>query len=157
MTNDLFRDYLDGRIPGHETPRTVTITVTPEWRRPITHSDHAVRISFSRLREAIESYLAIPRWIDYGAQRGLTGLGRAHFNDAVDKMTSTTPWTRDECATMLGKIMDAAEKADLGQLQPNPAADPRARALWAKQQQGHGPEQEPLRVRGRNNHYKEKR
>lgn len=37
-----------------------------------------------------------------------------------------------------------------------PPADPRARALWAKQQQGHGPAMTPLRVRGRTTHYKEK-
>lgn len=34
--------------------------------------------------------------------------------------------------------------------------DPRARALWAKEQQGHGPAMTPLRVRGRTTHYKEK-
>ena len=39
---------------------------------------------------------------------------------------------------------------------PDPPADPRARALWAKQQQGHGPAMTPLRVRGRTTHYKEK-
>ena len=37
-----------------------------------------------------------------------------------------------------------------------PPTDPRARALWAKQQQGHGPAMTPLRVRGRTTHYKEK-
>lgn len=37
-----------------------------------------------------------------------------------------------------------------------PTTVPRARALWAKQQQGHGPKDAPLRTRGRNNRYKEK-
>ena len=35
-------------------------------------------------------------------------------------------------------------------------ADPRARALWAKEQQGHGPEVDLLRNRGRINHYRTK-
>ena len=37
-----------------------------------------------------------------------------------------------------------------------PTTDPRARALWAKQQQGHGPELDTLRNRGRVMRYKEK-
>ena len=38
-----------------------------------------------------------------------------------------------------------------------PPADPRARALWAKEQQGHGPTPDNLTKRGRITRYKEKR
>lgn len=170
MTNDLFRDLLEGRIPGRETPRTVTITITPETDAISIYGVRYTRAEYAALLQAsvstalermekIREYMAIipkPQWIDYGARQGLEGLERAHFNDAVEKMARANPWTREECATMLGKIMDLAAKAELGPLRHDPPADPRARALWAKEQQGHGPAMTPLRVHGRTTHYKEK-
>lgn len=30
MTNDLMRDLIENRIPGHETPKAVWVTITPE-------------------------------------------------------------------------------------------------------------------------------
>lgn len=32
MTNQLFRDYLDNRIPGHETPKMVWVNIMPKIR-----------------------------------------------------------------------------------------------------------------------------
>lgn len=173
MTNDLFRDLLENRIPGHETPRTLTIGI---YGNQYTRTEYAALMQASvisawermeKIRQAM-SMFSVPMWIDYGERRGLTGLDRAHFNDAVEKMTRTTGWSREDSAHNLGLLMDATEAAErippvptrfyLNQrVEPNPPADPRARALWAKEQQGHGPAMTPLRVRGRNNRYKEKR
>lgn len=107
------------------------------------------------IRRAIAP-IRFPALIDYGARQGLEGVERAHFNDAVDKMANTTPWTREECAHVLRKIMDAAQRAEL-EWTTTPRPDPRARALAHQQHRGTGPTPEPLRVRGLNNHYKEKR
>lgn len=181
MTNDLFRDLLENRIPGHETPRTVTISITPEINTMSIHGNQYTRTEYAALMQAAVnnawarmekirqamSMFSVPMWIDYGARQGLTGLERAHFNDAVEKMTRTTGWNREDSARNLGHIMDVAESAErippvptrfyLNQrVEADPPADPRARALWAKQQQGHGPAMTPLRVRGRTTHYKEK-
>lgn len=171
MTNDLFRDLLDNRIPGHETPMMVWVNIMPEIRSTFIPR-HQGRSAFDAIQQQVNKAYENLRmaamgglrttfftgeWIDYGWRRGLTGLERTRFNDAVEKMARANLWTRDECAVMLGKIMDVAEKAELEPLHQDPPADPRARALWAKQQQGHGPAMTPLRVRGRTTHYKEKR
>lgn len=170
MTNDLFRDLLENRIPGHETPTVVWVNITPEIRSTFIprHQGQSafdaiqqqVNRAYENLRMAamggLRTTFFTGEWTDYGARQGLEGLERAHFNDAVEKMARTNPWTREECAAMLGKIMDIAATAELGSLHPDPPTDPRARALHHKQHQGHGPAHTPLRVRGRNTHYKEK-
>ena len=183
MTNDLFRDLLDNKIPGHVTPRTVWVTITPELpERHVTPEVDTytewfqqMQLSINRAYEnllkaaegAFRSSLVFGGWTDYGSQRGLEGIERAHFNDAVEKLARTTGWNRKDCAKQLGNIMDAAEAAErippvptrfyLNQrVEADPPADPRARALAAKQQRGTGPQPDTLRNRGRINRYKEK-
>lgn len=171
-TNDLFRDLLEGRIPM--APRTVWVTIMPELperhivQEPDTYTEwfQQMQVSINRAYEnllkaadgAFRSSLVFGGWTDYGAQRGMEGIERAHFNDAVEKLASNTGWSREESAKQLGHIMDAAERIDLTHMQKTaPALDPRARALAAKQSRGTGPNATPLRVRGRTTHYKEKR
>lgn len=131
------------------------------------HLASAIDRAISNIRgmnAAMESIrLNRTHWVDYGERYGLTGLERAHFNDAVNKMANTTPWTREECATILAKIMDAAQRAELEdlrkELHPNSRCsptDPRARALRAKQHRGNGPVKDNLAKRGRVTKYKEK-
>ena len=45
---------------------------------------------------------------------------------------------------------------DLGVITTPPPTDPRERALWTQLHRGTGPAPEPLRTRGRNNHYRTK-
>ncbi|WP_104087058.1 hypothetical protein [Arthrobacter sp. GMC3] len=178
MTNQLFRDYLDEDVPepspakgGYIAPRFAQVgdmTFMVEWGEPIYYGHESIREAFTRIMEAYKpfTYRALPT--DYGAQRGLAGLERAHFNEAVDELAHTTPWTREECATALGRIMDAAERAELGAApmvefrrgyfnDVVTSGNLRDRALWARQHRGTGPAPEPLRMRGRTNRYKEKR
>lgn len=110
-TNDLFRDYLDNRIPGHETPRLAFVELTIEWDDP----------------------------------------------QSITYMDTLLPWQRKFWRALLDPltIVATTTQGDFT-LSPTPPADPRARALWAKQSRGTGPIPEPLRTRGRNNHYKEK-
>lgn len=118
MTNDLFRDLLDGQI----------MVPTSAKDGPIPFDHHA-------------------------------------FNRAVTDVAEVSGWPYQYAADLLMRF--AKECPDVGHMhmsigddwdtKPEPPADPRARALWAKEQQGHGPKDAPLRTRGRNNHYKEKR
>lgn len=68
------------------------------------------------------------------------------FRDLLDGRTELPSWR----ANFLMGITGPNRVAIL------PTTDPWLRALWAKEQQGHGPAVTPLRVRGRTTHYKEK-
>lgn len=100
MTNDLFRDLLEGKIPLPSKPKPPTIA------------------------DAFQSI----------------------FNMVTDVYR--------EIAAAYQPLIETLQ--DIGVIATPPPSDPRARALWAKQQQGHGPAMTPLRVRGRTAHYKEK-
>ncbi|AIY01198.1 hypothetical protein ART_1599 [Arthrobacter sp. PAMC 25486] len=117
MTNQLFRDLLEGRIPMPAKPKDALI--------PFDH--HA-------------------------------------FNRAVTDVAKVSGWPYQYAADLLMRFVK--DCPDVGHVhmsiggdwdtKPNPPTDPRARALWAKEQRGNGPAVESLRVRGRNNRYKEK-
>lgn len=100
MTNDLFRDLLDGRIPMPSKPKPPTIA-------------DAFQAIFDMVGDVVREIVAA-------------------YQPLIESLQ------------------------DLGVIATPPPTDPRARALWAKQQQGHGPAVTPLRVRGRTTHYKEK-
>ena len=105
MTNDLFRDLLDGRHP------------LPTRRE--------------RFRQEVVARASMP-WPESLATAFI------RFADAFE-FTATQ-------IQLLGQALEATD----------PPADPRARALWAKQHQGNGPQPEAMRVRGRNNKYQTK-
>ena len=112
MTNDLFRDLLEGRQPLRV--RAMSTVPNPEVQAILAlchHDAHHVDCPTCNVR----------------ANEG--GAYLARIGKALIESFDDTP----------------------------PPADPRARALWAKEQQGHGPAMTPLRVRGRTTHYKEKR
>lgn len=124
MTNDLFRDLLDGRIEVRSTfAAGGLIPKIKSNGRPVTLSYghwQSVERSIGQASDGIRSM---------AEAMGLVGIAAQEAVVTIRQLTSTFN---------------------------DPPADPRARALQHKQHQGTGPAVTPLRVRGRNTHYKEK-
>lgn len=116
MTNDLFRDLLEGRIPMARKRIKPGIYFLPKLVNPAapTMKELAAGVNISHIL-TVDGFSFDPH----------PHAAAAHGWDDWGKRDS-------------------------------PPADLRARALRAKQQQGHGPKDAPLRTRGRNNRYKEK-
>lgn len=86
------------------------------------------------------------------------------FNRAVNDVARVSEWAYQYAADLLMRF--AKDCPDIDHIhvsiggdwdaKPTPPADPRARALAAQQNRNTGPAATPLRVRGRNTHYKEK-
>lgn len=143
MTNQLFRDYLDGKIHVRRPFKAGRIYTAPVghflstkdstgW----TELDAASPDGYMHTSDGdITPWLSPKRTIlDYHAY--------------YETKTPMTPELRaliygDMCGASIDRII-------------YDETSPRARALRAKEERGHGPKAEPLRVRGRNNRYKEK-
>ena len=116
MTNDLFRDLLEGRIPTPRKRIRPGIYFLPKLVNPAapTMNELAAGVNISHIL-TVDGFSFDPH----------PHAAPAHGWDDWGKRDS-------------------------------PPADPRARALWAKEQQGHGPELGTLRNRGRVMRYREK-
>lgn len=69
-TNDLFRDLLDNKIPGHVTPTTVWIDITPRFDFQPHSNSHCVTAD-PRARA-----LAAKRDTSHGPQQSASWRGR---------------------------------------------------------------------------------
>lgn len=92
--------------------------LTEPFKRPGLSAENATKLLIDALTLANsqDAYALLPPpapQITYGAKQGLTGMESDRFDDAVNEMSQTMNTHPEECAELLGTIINAATRYEL--------------------------------------------